>query len=232
MAARIGSFDSRGGDRFVSSLLSNNLAGLLAVLLLVGGVGLLALPLVRRAASKRHAPRATPMTLEQRAAKGAKLAAQQDEIEQLVAEAREAITLGIEQLDARLARLEGLIALADEKLERAGGAKAGVGVAERRERVSAATRPTVSQPAIEVRPLRVGPSDESAPAWSAAGQSADGASLPAYAPHAPHAAHAATDPTTVEVFALADAGKSPVEIAAHLGEHVGKVELMLALRRG
>lgn len=38
------------------------------------------------------------------------------------------------------------------------------------------------------------------------------------------------DPHAERIFALADAGKSPVEIASELGEHVGKIELMLALR--
>lgn len=38
------------------------------------------------------------------------------------------------------------------------------------------------------------------------------------------------DPHAERIFALADAGRSPVEIASELGEHVGKIELMLALR--
>ena len=33
------------------------------------------------------------------------------------------------------------------------------------------------------------------------------------------------------LYELADAGKSPVEIAATLAEHTGKVELLLNLRR-
>jgi len=43
-------------------------------------------------------------------------------------------------------------------------------------------------------------------------------------------APAPADPVTSKVYSLADAGRSPVEIASELGEHVGKVELMLALR--
>ncbi|HBS28705.1 MAG TPA: hypothetical protein DEB06_04470 [Phycisphaerales bacterium] len=38
------------------------------------------------------------------------------------------------------------------------------------------------------------------------------------------------DPLAERVYALADAGRSPVEIASELSEHVGKVELVLALR--
>ena len=41
-----------------------------------------------------------------------------------------------------------------------------------------------------------------------------------------------TDPLTEEIYELADAGRTPVEIAQHLAEQVGKVELILALRPG
>lgn len=46
-----------------------------------------------------------------------------------------------------------------------------------------------------------------------------------------HVPAAPIDPLSREVFALADAGKTPMQIAQATGEHVGKVELMLALRR-
>jgi len=38
------------------------------------------------------------------------------------------------------------------------------------------------------------------------------------------------DPTTRSIYELADEGRSPIEIAEHLDEQVGKVELVLALR--
>ncbi|UCD74840.1 MAG: hypothetical protein JSV91_13765 [Phycisphaerales bacterium] len=41
-----------------------------------------------------------------------------------------------------------------------------------------------------------------------------------------------TDPLTRSVYELADAGRNPVEIARELDEQIGKVELILALRRG
>ena len=41
-----------------------------------------------------------------------------------------------------------------------------------------------------------------------------------------------TDPLTREVYALADRGQGAQSIAQSLGEHVGKVELILALRQG
>ena len=39
-----------------------------------------------------------------------------------------------------------------------------------------------------------------------------------------------TDPLAQEIYQLSDSGKNPVEIAGALEEHVGKVELILALR--
>lgn len=39
------------------------------------------------------------------------------------------------------------------------------------------------------------------------------------------------DPVSVQVYEMADRGCSAVEIAQSLGQHVGKVELILALRR-
>lgn len=52
---------------------------------------------------------------------------------------------------------------------------------------------------------------------------------------APSAAPVTTEPeneTAQSVYRLADAGNNPIEIARITGEHVGKVELILALRQG
>ena len=46
----------------------------------------------------------------------------------------------------------------------------------------------------------------------------------------PQAPEGQADPLTREVYALADQGIGPGDIAQQLGEHVGKVELILALR--
>lgn len=48
----------------------------------------------------------------------------------------------------------------------------------------------------------------------------------------PQADAANVDPLTKEVYALADQGKGPADIAQQLDEHVGKIELILALRTG
>lgn len=46
----------------------------------------------------------------------------------------------------------------------------------------------------------------------------------------PQADAADADPLTKQVYALADQGKGPHDIAQQLDEHVGKIELILALR--
>lgn len=54
---------------------------------------------------------------------------------------------------------------------------------------------------------------------------------PTPARSAPVPAPISDDPAANRIYELADAGKSPVEIAATLAEHTGKVELLLNLRR-
>lgn len=49
--------------------------------------------------------------------------------------------------------------------------------------------------------------------------------------HAHDQPPADADPLTREVYALADQGRGPADIARELKEHQGKVELILALRR-
>lgn len=48
--------------------------------------------------------------------------------------------------------------------------------------------------------------------------------------HTAQASSVTADPLTRQVYALADQGKGPQDIALQLNEHVGKVELILALR--
>jgi len=151
----------------------------LAAVLLLGGGGLLAWPVLRRRFERsRHErmSRRVP-TLDERLNAVLAAARHRDELERLIFEARETIRAGCEQLDARLERLERL------------------GPAEPAERTT---------PEVRVRSVQ-----------PATGEPTRGLD----------------DPMTREVYALADAGKSTLEIARHLGEHLGKIELMLALRR-
>lgn len=53
---------------------------------------------------------------------------------------------------------------------------------------------------------------------------------PAPPPIEPKPAGAQSDPLKMEIYRLADEGRSATEIARHTTEHIGKVELILALR--
>lgn len=105
-------------------------------------------------------------------------------------------------LDVRLERMERLLGQADERIAQ----------------------------------LQTVPSERGAPAPTGADQGGPtdqaqpGASQRATA--TPTHSHAHADDTARQVYALADAGRSPVQIAQQLGTHTGKVQLILALRQG
>ncbi|MBL8745090.1 MAG: hypothetical protein JNK58_01900 [Phycisphaerae bacterium] len=82
----------------------------LAVALLLGGGVLLAWPIIRRQVLARRSAAMTRRvpTVEDRFRTVRAAAAQRDELERLVAEARETIRIGCAQLDARLEKLERL----------------------------------------------------------------------------------------------------------------------------
>ena len=124
------------------------------------------------------------------------------------------------QLDTRAARLEVLSAQADDRLA---ALKATGGPAP------TAAPATVSSPAAR-------PTHESEPAEAAAaiGAGADAAPTAIKSPpdHAPEPAETPPDPRHAEIYALADRGHSPREIARSLDRPNGEVELILALRAG
>ena len=142
----------------------------------VGVVGLLYLFFLRPRAKKAHrapAPKADPAA--ERSA--------ERRMQSLVLELEElARTMG-GQLDTKSAKLERLIADADERIER-----------------------------LEAARSRAVPVVDAGPRASESG-------LAALDRHA-------------DIYALADAGKRPAEIAAKVNRPAGEVELILALRRG
>lgn len=107
------------------------------------------------------------------------------------------------QLDTRAARLEALIDEADKRIERLG-------------RLTGAA-------ADRAEPHR------SADAPSAQADVTDGAAAPDIAA-APAAASPSADDRYRDVYAMADAGSSPADIAKALGRPRGEIELILALR--
>jgi hypothetical protein len=110
------------------------------------------------------------------------------------------------QLDTRAARLEALIGEADAKIEALRGAAV---VA------NAPPAPVEALPAPE-------PSDDV--------EKVAAAKAPPMAPEPKP--ETPPDPRHAEVYALADEGRSPGEIARSLNRPNGEVELILALRRG
>jgi D-serine deaminase-like pyridoxal phosphate-dependent protein len=119
------------------------------------------------------------------------------------------------QLDAKAVRLERLIDEADRKLaelEMAGGEPVTGGNEQRASAVSPSPRDPVTEPHAG--------RDRAAsdPAGSRSAAAATTEREPA-------------DPLAASVHRLADTGLDAMQIARKLGEHVGKVELILALRK-
>lgn len=117
------------------------------------------------------------------------------------------------QLGQQAIRLEHLIAIADARIE------------------ELATR------TADLEPLTIGPDDESfgAPVQLHIDETLPHDRLPmntASAPRPPSSAPGEGDALAAEILRLADEGRSTIEIAQQLDEHTGKIELILALRRG
>lgn len=133
--------------------------------------------------------------------------------------ARELDELGkrlADELDSRADRLEKLIADADDRLARL----------ERLTAASVHIAPESAAALTEVK--RFNPST---PGDSAHTPPTDPAA-PNSAPRSAAAVMAEIDPLAGEIYKLADSGLLPVQIAQKLSQHTGKVELLLALRRG
>ncbi|MDX2115762.1 MAG: hypothetical protein SFZ24_09140 [Planctomycetota bacterium] len=184
---------------------------MLAVVLLAGGVALLAMPKLRdRLLPSRH--RGAAESVAARAERARKAAAELAQIEQVARDAREAIRLGCQQLDARLERLESLVRRVDE--------------------IAASSVPMQEPPRVILRavsPAAAPAAPARVPVAAGAAAAMDGGFHGA-GPHRP-AHEEPEDPMIRRAWELAQAGRSARDIAAELGEHIGKVELMLALRR-
>jgi hypothetical protein len=131
--------------------------------------------------------------------------------------ARELDELGkrlADELDTRADRLEKLIADADDRLSRL----------ERLTAASVYLAPESTSALTEVK--HFGPRDPAQPTHAPMAPSA----IPTHRSAA--AVIAEIDPLANEVYKLADTGMLPVQIAQKLSQHTGKIELLLALRRG
>lgn len=128
-----------------------------------------------------------------------------DELRLLIEEAGRLSDQLAERFDGRAEEMDGLLREADDRIARLEGALS-----------AAAHAPRTPAP---------GPPPDPDPPGS--GRSSRAAVA------VEHSAGAQTgDPMAGEIYRLSDEGLPPVEIATRLGQHTGKVELILALRRG
>lgn len=190
------------------------------VVLCIGVLATLYLVMRGRTRAKRGDP------LARAASVGMSLSQQRQverDISNLMVEMLETARQMTAQLDTRAARLEALIVEAEAKLEALRGAVAVTGSS-----ISAAAPTQVSQtddgvaPAGSTVEISVPPNAAVDPPAEVV---ADAAPAPEMKPETP------PDPRHAEVYALADQGRSPGEIARRLNRPNGEVELILALRR-
>lgn len=175
----------------------------LAPFLLVSGVVIIAVMLVRATRGRIARRNATEVTPRERIAEIKRGPSRaREEADDVAAELVEIATRLCAQIDARAERLERLIRHADERLDLLEGGATPSGE-DRDPVVAALPRETNGEETAPERPR--GARDAGEPPLR--------------------------DPLAIEICRLADEGLSPVEIAQQLDEHVGKVDLILALRR-
>lgn len=179
------------------------------VVMVAVGVGVIAFLAWRHFSARRSTPRPTAadtLAPKDRLVAMADRARQADMLERLIKEAEQVTKIAAQQLDAKSARLEKLIAEADIRITAMRAMEQAIPTPEPKPARSPSYRmiETLASPIIpaSVEPERQPPIVE----------------IPA------------PDSLTQRVLDMADAGRSPVEIARELEEHPGKIELMLALR--
>ena len=133
--------------------------------------------------------------------------------------AHESVNLLIRELDTRCRTLEVLLRQADERIRQLEDALD--------DRVGASISPT--RTALPERPRKSG-GDAVAARAEQSRENADELPSIEIIPADDGLASQRLDPLSVNIYELADRGRSALEIARHLDEQVGKVELILALR--
>lgn len=136
-----------------------------------------------------------------------------EELRALMAEARLLADELAEQLDARSEELRALLA----RVERLDAASSSIGVDHAQREIKPRPASASADPAIPASSPQLG-GHEAVP--------------PISRPRVnPIADGVEPDAIAREIYRLSDSGLPPVEIASRLGQHTGKVELILALRR-
>lgn len=123
------------------------------------------------------------------------------------------------QLDAKSQQIESLLAQADQRIAALGGqSPAAATPVDRYEPSTGPADPVASDP----------PAPDSAPGSASV---SDSVPASAAANRAPSPDSAEPEPLVARVHALSDQQRSPADIARELDEPIGKIELILALRR-
>lgn len=174
-----------------------------ALAVALGGLILLAPASLRLWRRFRHRAAPTePPSVQSQAETLARIARDRESLQTLMKEVRDLTALCARQIDSRVERLERLLAEADRRIE----------------------APPSDRPCGNPDAPLIG-SRSSTPA-SPANARRPSRPEPFRAPNQCDT----SDPIARQVYELADQGRSPLQIAGAIEEHVGKVELILALR--
>lgn len=203
--------------------------------ILLATVGLLRMAYVRR----RRARQGARLSPEEMLERNRQIRGTHGDLEQLMSEIEQLTRRFSAQLDAKSRRVERLVEQADERIQRlmdledqanarirdaqAGGVQAGNGQAgtSRVGHAQPSTHPSThsSSPSRRAESPTAGTQATAEARTADSSTEADG-----------DLSHVPTDPLADSVYQLADDGLGPEQIARQLDEHVGKVELILALR--
>lgn len=215
----------------------------ISLILIISGVLIIAWPLLPRLIGRLRRFSPPPPTVQERAERATAASRERVVLDDLASDVREVTRLCAAQLDARAKRVEEVLEKANATIARL---EALVAAAQEAPPAAAATTsqqavweppdPTWAppqSPEVTVRHVRPGPG--AAPVAVATPNPSLAVSVPSDGPlwpgQASHSRADALDPLTQQICQLSAAGHSAVEIAARLEEHVGKVELILALQR-
>jgi hypothetical protein len=206
-------------------MLPGSMAQLLLVIMIVG-VGVLLTITIRMKIARRNA--AIPSAREQIEAIKAGSNARTD-VDAIHASIHDIARTLSAQLDNKAERLEQLIVQADERIAQLGAATT----------QAKGLKPDASDSFAGTRtPTTAGRVKHEGTQANHQGTAAHKVQGPVAKPHAttaPAGSEREPEPTDAlrrAIYALADGGRSPVEISRELDEHIGKIELILALRHG
>jgi len=220
-------------------------------LLLPAGIALISVWLMMRLRKRRRSGEGEILTAQEQLERHKQMRGMRGDLEDLMVEIEQMARRVSAQLDAKASRVEKLLDRVERRIaefeamearspdtgNRAGGAAEG-------DKRASADRPEADDRAgggdpgagPSARPLEPGPSSprEAAISPGAAGASAAGGESRSTDERDSSVAadpEASKDALRRRVYALADQGQGPEAIARELQEHVGKVELILALRQ-